>query len=179
MHSSQTSASKGEQKPLKIKLESTELKPKYEGENFAVNPTTGKESWCWPYAVKYLDSFERLKYKVKVKNGKLYDKDGIVIDTSNAGTLDYTSGKAIFVMDNEGNIFLSNIYDRGYFHHSSFVSGQPVSGAGEIKVINGVIKEINISSGHYEPTLNLNKQVIEVLKEKGVDTKKINLTDEY
>jgi hypothetical protein len=49
----------------------------------------------------------------------------------------------------------------------------------EIKIINGIIKEINISSGHYKPTFDLNKQLIDVLNEKGLKIDYNILLNEY
>lgn len=81
-------------------------------------------------------------------------------------------------MDQRGNIYISMYSDRGFFHHSSFVAGEPVSATGEIAISHGVIIEISTSSGHYRPTLELNKQILTVLKKNKINTKKINLTHE-
>ena len=166
-----------EKKPIRLNLKTKKMKSKYLGED-KVDPLKDFDVWSWPHSVKYLDEFKRLKYKVKFKDGKIIDADGKLIDTSGAGLIDEPSGKAIFVMDSKGNIYLSNTHSHKLFHHSSLVSGEPVSAAGEIKVVKGVIKEINISSGHYEPTLELNKQMIPILEGYNINTKKINFTDE-
>ncbi|MGQ3677690.1 hypothetical protein [Tenacibaculum discolor] len=157
----------------KYNFKSQSIRKKYLGEE----STDIVERWSWPYSVKYLDDIERIEYKVLIKEGKLYNQKGQLIDTLEAGTLSFNSQKAIFVMDRDGTIYLSNFYEPKYFHHSSFLAGKPVCAAGEIKVIAGEIKEVNISSGHYEPTYKLNMQFIELLeKEYNI---KINLKDEY
>ncbi|CAM1361986.1 hypothetical protein [Tenacibaculum xiamenense] len=163
------------------------MKKKYKGEEseskeglgyFPNKPPNMKVRWCWPYSVKYLDETERLKYKVVVKNKKLYNSKGDLVDTKNAGDSSDYLRNAIFVMDRDGTIYLSDFYVPRHFHHSSFLAGAPVSAAGEIKVVNGVIKEIDLSSGHYEPTLKLNEQILKVL-ENEFDIKNINLKNSY
>jgi hypothetical protein len=144
-----------------------------------INEETGKNSWCAPKKVKYLNKLERLEFKIEVINGKLYDFKGNVLDTKDAGTLFNGKGKAMFVMDENGFIYVSKIQSRRKFHHSSFLAGQSVSGAGEVKVINGVIKEISRKSGHYTPSKTINLQVVEVLKQQGVNVNKILITDGF
>ncbi|CAL2107904.1 conserved hypothetical protein [Tenacibaculum sp. 190524A02b] len=171
----------------KYNFDSFPMKKKYLGENsenldgiehFPNKPPNMKVRWCWPYSVKYLDVVERQKYKVTIRNKKLYNNKGNLIDTKNAGNNTGYIENAIFVMDKDGTIYLSNFYQARYFHHSSFLAGASVSAAGEIKVVNGIIKEINLSSGHYEPTIKLNKQVLKILEDE-FKIKNINLKNDY
>jgi hypothetical protein len=134
--------------------------------------------WCWPYSVKYLDEIERIKYKVTIKDGKLYNQKNDLIDTLDTSTLSFKSQKAIFVMDRDGTVFLSNFFEPKYFHHSSFLAGKPVCAAGEVKVIAGEIIEVNIASGHYKPSFELNKQFLQLL-EKEYNIKNVNLINEH
>jgi hypothetical protein len=149
------------------------------GEETGVNPKTGGDSWCFPKKVKYLNNTENLKFKVKINNNRLLNSKGEFIDTLNAGTIFSGKGKAIFVMDNKGNLFISKFQERHLFHHSSLLSGKPVSAAGEIKIIKGMIKEISIKSGHYQPSASLNQQILLVLKEYGVETKNIKMINKF
>jgi hypothetical protein len=82
-------------------------------------------------------------------------------------------------MDEHGQIFVSKFQKVGEFHHSSFLSGKPVASAGELKITNGVIEEISRKSGHYQPTKNINKQIITHLKNNGVETKNIKTLDGF
>ena len=50
------------------------------------------------YKVKYLTDIELDEFEVFVKNGKLYNQEGELIKT--------TGSTAIFVMDNNGGIFI-------------------------------------------------------------------------
>jgi hypothetical protein len=45
------------------------------------------------------------------------------------------------------------------FHHSSFLAGEPVASAGEIRAKNGVLELVSNASGHYEPPKGLLFQV--------------------
>lgn len=47
--------------------------------------------------------------------------------------------RSIFVMDGNGNLYASNGQRVGELHHSSFLGGQPVAGAGEIGVRDGCL----------------------------------------
>ena len=62
-------------------------------------------------------------------------------------------------------------------HHSTAVAGGPVAGAGQLKVTNGQITEIDDSSGHYKPQAEHLLQTIEWLRAKGVPVDQINLKD--
>ena len=73
------------------------------------------------------------------------------------------------VMDPQGNIYLSASQERGVFHHSSFLSGQPVSTAGEIIVENGRVVMVNNVSGHYRPSEESLDLFLDQLAAAGMD----------
>jgi hypothetical protein len=77
-------------------------------------------------------------------------------------------GWAIYVMDAGGRLFAAQ-HKVGLFHHSSFLAGGNVSGAGEIKVVNGTLEGITNKSGHYTPTTSEMLQVFAELTHRGVD----------
>jgi hypothetical protein len=147
-------------------FEKKELLPDYVGEDVPGNP-------IWGTPVKYLDDAELQTKKLTVKDGKLYDANGDLFDTSKASTAHSGEGRAIFVMDEKGNIYASNVQKVGEFHHSSLAQGKPVTGAGELVVENGVVKTISNKSGHYQPTPAMNEQVFKSLETQGVDTSKV------
>jgi len=131
----------------------------------------------WGSKVAYLDETERKEYQLHIKDGKLFDADGDLFDTSNAESIfEGGGGNAIFVMDEYGSIYASKIHFRGKFHHSSFLAGQPVASAGEIVVENGIVKKITRRSGHYQPTLKQSEQFIKKLNDNGVIMDKIEIT---
>jgi hypothetical protein len=85
---------------------------------------------------------------MEFKDGKIYDANGRLFDTSTASTAHSGGGNAIFVMDANGNTFASKTQIVGEFHHSSLAAGQPVAAAGELRVEQGVLKAITDKSGH-------------------------------
>ena len=130
----------------------------------------------WGTKVKYLDEVERQEYKLHIKDGKLYDAKGKLFDTTKSSTFGGNGkGKAIFVMDEYGSIYASKVHKTGKFHHSSFLSGQPVASAGELVVKNGTPKAVTRRSGHYEPTAEQLDQFIEQLGKNKVNLNNIDI----
>ncbi|HEY9007696.1 MAG TPA: hypothetical protein VIM75_16265 [Ohtaekwangia sp.] len=85
--------------------------------------------------------------------------------------------RVIFVMDEYGNIY-AGVQKFGEFHHSSFLAGADVATAGEIKFIDDMI-EISNSSGHYTPTGESLKQIVEELTSRGVSINRIKINRGY
>jgi len=110
--------------------------------------------------VTYLTEKEREAYEVFVQHDKIVDAKGNLVDTNGSISINLKGETekvdyAIFVMGEEGNLYLSKYSEVGKFHHSSFLGGKPISAGGEITIEKGVIKEINNGSGHYKPPLKL------------------------
>lgn len=162
---------KGEKKYQEgAKYETTELLEHYIGEELG-------EGWVEGWGkVEYLTESQKTQYELFVKDGKVVDANGKLYDTSDAGSIHSGKGKSIFVMDENGRIFASKTQDVGKFHHSSLGSGKPVAGAGELVIKDGIVIEISNKSGHYWPTEELNLQVIDELKARGINTDKIKIT---
>jgi hypothetical protein len=152
------------------KYQTTPMMERYSGEE------TGS---VWGSKVKYLSEIERQSYRLKIKDGKVYDSSGKLFDTTDASSFASGKGNAIFVMDELGNIYASKAHPIGKFHHSSFMSGQPVAAAGEIAVKNGVITSITRRSGHYQPTSYYQNQFLYELVVRGVDLMNIVLGDGF
>lgn len=127
-----------------------------------------------PSAVKYLDEAERESYRLFVDaDGNLRRaSDNELFDTSSADTVwgGADGGRAIFVMDKNGNLYASNYQGRGEFHHSSLLAGGEVAGAGEIRVDNGRIVDMTDKSGHYQPSADLNDNAVDELRRQGLNT---------
>ncbi len=68
-------------------------------------------------------------------------------------------------------------FDGAYsnFYHSSYLAGQTVLCAGEIKMKNGVITELTNDSGHYAPSLTHLVNVLETLSMHGVGINNIDV----
>jgi hypothetical protein len=134
----------------------------YQGENLPGNNV-------WPgQQVTYLDDAGREAYRVVPRDGKLVDVNGNPFDSAAGASAHSGAGKAIYVMDEQGNVYASNYHGVGEFHHSSFMGGKPVSGAGELEVRNGEVIGITDRSGHYTPTQSMTRQTVERLRQQGI-----------
>ena len=97
--------------------------------------------------VKYLDAEARKAYVVEVADGKLVDAKGAPFDTTSG-----PEGMAIYSLDPAGTLYAATEQQEGIFHHSSFVAGDEVAAAGELRATAGAITLVNNSSGHYRPS---------------------------
>ncbi len=129
----------------------------------------------WGTKVKYLNDVERQQYQLHIKDGKFYDAEDNLFDTSAAKSAFGGQGNAVFVMDKYGSIYASSVHSPGKFHHSSFLAGQPVASAGEIVVDNGVLRAVTRRSGHYQPTAEQLEQFLQKLGGSGINLNKVNV----
>jgi hypothetical protein len=82
-------------------------------------------------------------FRVFVSDRRLWRADtGLAFDTRDGATLRPGPPRAIFVLDNQANLYASLIETVGEFHHSSLLSGQPVAAAGEIVARRGTVVEL-------------------------------------
>ncbi|GAA1652987.1 WXG100 family type VII secretion target [Catellatospora bangladeshensis] len=139
-----------------------DMDPHYRGEE--------RPDGIWgPPGVDYLDAAEREAYRLTIRDGLVYDSQGRLFDTTSASSVHAGGGgRAIFVMDQNGNLYASTTQEVGRFHHSSFLSGQPTAGAGELEVVNGQVQMVTDHSGHYRPGRSQTQQVLDQLGEQGV-----------
>jgi hypothetical protein len=143
-----------------------ELLPRFRGENDINNPHRAFGS----RVVHYFDPVELEEHRLFVKDGLLYSaEDGRPFDTTGGDAHWSGSGFAIFVMDSDGNLYATLDHMPGRIHHSSFLAGGPVAGAGEIAVENGELRIASRQSGHYRPTLEQHEQVRRELERQGLD----------
>jgi hypothetical protein len=106
-------------------------------------------------------------YRVRFENGQLINRRR-PFETSSGTTPFGTGGRAIFVMDRDGNIFASNGAEAGEFHHSTLANGGPVAAAGEMSVSNGRLNYVTATSGHYRPTMAQMENLKFELESQGV-----------
>ncbi len=142
--------------------------PEYEGED--------KAGGHFETAVKYLRTpAEREPYRSTVREGLLVDVKGVPLNKGGVDDGKETTGLAIFVMDAAGNLYVGFEHERGKFHHSTFMAGEPVGMAGDIQIFDGRIKMISNQSGHYRPPPAAFEQVIDQLKAMGADLSKTEI----
>lgn len=140
----------------------------YVGEEVNPNP-------IWGTPVEYLSTTERAQYALTFVSSAIRDASGNLFDTGDAATVHSSSGRAIFVMDENGEFYASKYQMVGDFHHSSLVAGAAVAAAGELEVDNGALKTISDKSGHYRPRRPYTDQAIDCLTQNGIDLQGVTL----
>lgn len=151
-------------KATATRYETTPMHSEFHGEHLAGNTV-------WNGArVDYLDFQARQRYRLHGYDGTLHDSKGALFDTTAASTLWTPSGgRAIFVMDRDGNLYSAPFHVVGRFHPSSLLAGAPVAGAGEIQAVAGQVLLISGRGQHYQPGRKYTMQVMDSLRRQGLD----------
>jgi hypothetical protein len=165
--------------PLKTKA----LGKNYEGEDKKLGwRAQGDEKLAETDRTTTLYANERLKKKLEIGfdgKGHLIDSDGKRLKDESIGFVaDPETGGGLHQFD--GSVTLTTPEGKAKrVHHSTPLSGKPVSGAGTIDTNRkGTIKEITDQSGHYKPGGDLTFQTVKAMaKEKDAEGFDKNLTD--
>ena len=133
------------------------------------------------FKTQYLSKPQKIRYRIYVEGGTFKDILGQNLDTGvTKGMSPGAAGGMIFVMSKSGKIYGADMVaevlkrsDRATkeyvgFHHSSFLSGGEVAGAGEIQVSGGQLTMVSDASGHYKPKQKFIYQFLNELARKGV-----------
>ena len=154
----------------------------YRGEDLPGNPywDGGKPvTYCRTVAAR---AQYRLHVETVTENGRpvtrIYGADNKPFDTRSSKVFDGGNGRAIFVMNADGEIFASKSQIRGEFHHSSLAGGQPVAAAGELVIENGRLVEITNRSGHYRPEVDFTNQALASFQNQGVNLSGVKVIDD-
>lgn len=113
------------------------------------------------------EAYKRENYKLQLGSPITQGPKKEPFDTSNSYSIFSKDGWSIFVMDSQGQFFAGQ-HKKWLFHHSSFLAGGPVAGAGELKATNGKLEAITNKSGHYKPGENETMQVLHELDRRGI-----------
>ena len=144
------------------------LLPKYIGENKASTPDKK--------VVLYWSEEQRKAHQLFVKEGKLVDFRGVLLDPHLEDPKHQDrSGGAIYAMDIYGRIFFSFDHKYGTIHHSTLVGGDAIATAGEFFVQDGVLLSISNASGHYRPPASSLKRILDYFKQRGVKTDEVQV----
>ncbi|WP_446224375.1 hypothetical protein ACTWPB_04040 [Nocardia sp. IBHARD005] len=150
--------------PLSTRYETTTIQSTFRGEHLAGNSVwDGKQ-------VEYLGDERRRRFRLFGYDGLLHDEKQNLFDTTSAQTL-WTpqGGRAIFAMDHNGSLYSAPFHILGKFHHSSFLAGAPVAGAGEIAAHQGKVLMVSDHSTHYRPARKFTRQVLDSLRRQGAE----------
>lgn len=110
--------------------------------------------------VTYLQGEALICTKLHIQNGRIYNKDGELVDFPDP------KERLLFSIDLDETIYAAE--EGNGISHSSFSSGRPVLGAGFFLIDKGYLKGVALESGHYMPTTEVGFQIISILKEQGV-----------
>ncbi|KAI0151781.1 hypothetical protein GGR57DRAFT_470407 [Xylariaceae sp. FL1272] len=160
---------------------------KYVGEDIA---NVWQKTPNSPPYVTYYTTKQANTLKLHVKDGKLYDVNNELFDTSEATVGDSKEPAAIFVLaSDEKTIYASRQHPRYMFHHSTILAGGNVYSAGEISVRGGVIQWMSNASGHYKPNAQVAYEQLKIalwnqgyekhFELKPFDHTMLNMLDQY
>ncbi|KAL0905460.1 hypothetical protein M5K25_023882 [Dendrobium thyrsiflorum] len=129
--------------------------------------------------IKYMGPLERLQYQYIPVDGKIvHQRTGEPLDTTKGPE----GAKWIFVMCTSRKLY-AGMKKKGMFHHSSFLAGGSTLAAGRFVAENGVLKAIWAYSGHYKPSDENLDQLLNYLKENGIDLTAVEIrsssSDDY
>jgi hypothetical protein len=152
----------------KLNAENIKLRLWIARQGASVKPD-GSIDWPKSYRTVQYDTelAKRDVHRLNIRGGLLYKADGTPFDTGKLATNHTGPGFGIYVMSAEGNIYAGG-HAVGHRHHSSFLAGGAVAGAGEMEVHNGRLLWISNKSGHYRPDFFMLFQVLEELRSAGV-----------
>jgi len=121
-------------------------------------------------SVRYLSENQRQKHVATFDGSKLVIKPTAVFQI---GISQSTKGDVIYVVDDNGKFYVG-MKELGSFHHSSFLAGHAVRGAGTmILEKNFEVVEVNNNSGHYCPSVPQMFRVALAIKLNGGDLERI------
>lgn len=160
-------------------LDTVALRDKYVGENERCAQGQRETLCCIPgdgkdRMVQYLSVEERKQYVLEFVEGKLI-QGGRPLPHLEQGADPNTEAEYLYSMDAQGVVYIKPASPAltCKFHHSSFVAGAPVAGAGQIKIRQGKATFIDNCSGHYRPSDELMDQVLSVLRQNNVEVERI------
>ncbi len=133
------------------------------------------------YNSNYFTPEERAKHRLMIRNGEFYH-EGEKFDSSNL-VAHGEEGYAAFTVNANGEIsFFKHLCGKPdedqegeILFHSSMNAGSPVIAAGEFRIENGQLKEINTHSGHYRPSLFNVYRLLNHFQDKGVDLSNVEV----
>ena len=160
-------------------LDTVDLRDKYIGESEQCTEGQRETLCCLPgdkknRMVRYLSVEERQRFKMDIVDGKLM-QGGKLLPHIEPGADPNTEIEYLYSMDEQGAIFIEKASPMltCKFHHSSFVAGAPVAGAGQIKIRQGKATFIDNCSGHYRPSDDLMDQVLSLLKQQNIEVDRV------
>lgn len=121
--------------------------------------------------VHYLcDDEARSFYELRVENGVCKTDKEPILHTADVDE------PHIFVLSTSGVCYVGR-YERGFFHHSSLVAGEPVLAAGEMVFSKqGKLKHITDKSGHYRTQESAMRAFVCYLQARSIDMEHVHVS---
>lgn len=105
----------------------------------------------------FIDATQFYKYEIFHDKGKVIIKDNLLNTNP-----DY---EYLFIISISSRIFL--IQASKVVRHASLSHGKPILGVGTLQAKEGIITQLSLESGHYLPSLNDNRQALDILTNLG------------
>jgi hypothetical protein len=148
-----------------------------QGKALAVNQDSKDEDLL--QETKFLTPAQRDQNRAIVKNGEILQRQSDNSFTKVDTKLNISHQKdnyVAFVLNVQGELSLFNHFDMGdKIAHSSMNAQAAILSAGELKIQNGVIKELTAHSGHYRPFEKNIYEALKYLTQQGVDISQIDV----
>lgn len=164
-------ASALEQAPRLTEAPLLKMGEKYQGEHQGLyqDPTMG-----FQWNVRYFSPAERAGFEIVHRQGLFFDVAGKELNSAfDAESLAFED--ALLVIDKDFRMFILVGEERGRFHHSSLVAGEDVLFAGTVAFLDGRIRLLTDSSGHYKPEPWRTPALLRELRDRGVDLSKLRV----
>ncbi len=145
----------------------------YEGEERGeyVDPVTRT-----PWRVRYFNEGEREAYRVRLSaEGLFVDSLGRKMNSRfDEEFLNFD--ESLLVVDAKNRWFVLPFEERGRYHHSSLLAGASVRFAGMVAFLDGRVRRISDTSGHYRPESWRILWLLRDLRRRGADLSQIEVS---
>lgn len=147
---------------------------RYRGENEGkyIDPVTGNR-----WQVKYFSPSEKMAYEIFIRDGLFVNREGERMDSPFDESLEGLQ-QGLIVIDRDLRIYFMNREERGRIHHSSLAAGEDILFAGTAGFVNGQLRELSNSSGHYKPSTEQTLLALRRLHQQGANLKALQLSGE-
>jgi len=120
-------------------------------------------------SVRYLSADEREEYRIEIVGGIFrWVETQELVHTGNMYTFFSGDGHAIWACSADRRFYTGD-HEVGTFHHSSFLGGLPVIGAGEWTINHGRLVMLSAKTGHYRSRFDDMFRTMLRLSANGVD----------
>jgi hypothetical protein len=125
--------------------------------------------------VQYFSSVERAQHEIFPRSGKFYDVNGRELNSAFDAEA-FSFEDALLAIDKDFRMYVLSGEERGRLHHSSLSAGGDVLFAGTIAFMDGRVRHMSDSSGHYKPEPWRTRRVVRLMRDRGADLSQMRLS---